>query len=340
MNHTISHSSRIVSLIAGMTIASLLLAGCGNSSEEAGSDSGSDTQSVAMGLEPWLGYGPWYIAQEKGYFEEEGIDVKITSFDADADLNAALASDQIQVGNIASHTTMNFIDNGIDLSVLLLLDASETADAILSNGEIGSVSELKGKQVAYEEGTTSDLLLNFALKENGMTIDDIEKVSMNADAAGTALIAGKVPSAVTYEPYISEAQKKEPNITPIFTASEKEGLISDVLVAKKDFVNSNSDTIQALVNVWGKAIEFYNSNEDEGQEIIAKAVGSSKEDLETAFDGVKYFDLESNKDQLTGDFLTSTLPAVNQAAMDAGLVSKTIDPTSYVDSTFVEKANE
>src|SRR5690349_8787168 len=177
--------------------------------------------AIRMAIEPWLGYGQWHIAAKKGLFKANGLDeVEIVNFTTDADLNAALASGQVQCGNIATHTAMAFAAAGLPIKIVALLDVSMTADAIISNGAVTSVPDLKGKQVAFEEGTTSDILLNYALTKNGMSIADIEKVPMPAADAGTALIAGKVPVAVTYEPYISLAKAQSDKVKLIFTAGE------------------------------------------------------------------------------------------------------------------------
>ena len=70
---------------------------------------------------------------------------------------------------------MDFVAAGLPIKIVALLDVSKTADAIISAGAVIDIKDLKGKQVAYEEGTTSDILLNYALAANGMTIDDISR---------------------------------------------------------------------------------------------------------------------------------------------------------------------
>ena len=94
---------------------------------------------------------------------------------------------------------------------------------MVSDGSVTDIKGLKGKQVAYEEGTTSDILLNYALAQNGMTIADIEKVPMPASDAGAALIAGKVPVAVTYEPYLTLAMQQNPKVKMIYSGRRESG---------------------------------------------------------------------------------------------------------------------
>ncbi len=328
-------------------LAALVLAACGSSSTSesasaspapTGASAAATATAVNMGTQPWLGYGAWYIAQDQGYFAEQGVEANIVNFNADADVNTALAAGKVDVANLASHTALAMASAGLPITIVMLEDVSTTADAIISDGSVTSIADLKGKQVAYEEGTTSDILLNYALTQNGMTIDDVVKVPMPASDAGTALVAGKVPVAVTYEPYITEAVGKGTGASMLFSAGENPGLISDVLVVRNEFLAANPGAVQGLVNAWMKAVAFYEANADQGQQIISTALDSSAADLKTAFDGVQYLGLSGNKDLLAGSYVTTTIKDVLAAAKVAGIVTKDIDPTSIIDTQFVDAA--
>lgn len=296
--------------------------------------------AIKMGIEPWLGYGIWHIAAKKGFFKANGLDeVEIVNFTTDADINAALAAGQLQCGNIATHTAMAFAAAGLPIRITALLDVSMTADAIITDGSVGSVADLKGKQVAFEEGTTSDILLNYALSANGMTIDDIQKVPMPAADAGSALIAGQVPVAVTYEPYISLAKGQSDKVKLLYSAGENPGLISDVFIARDEFVAEKPGQIVALLKSWQAALDDYKANTEEGRTIIAEAVGAKPEELATAFDGVVYYSLAENKTQLSGDFLNKVVPEVKAAATKAGLLKQDVDLGKLIDSRFMDAAS-
>ncbi len=166
-----------------------------------------------MGIEPWLGYGLWHVAAEKKLFEAQGLsDVEIVNFTQDKDVNAALASGQLDGANIATHTALVMAAAGLPIKIVAVLDVSMTADAILAGADIKSIADLKGKEVAYEEGTTSHILLNYALAANGLTLADVKSVPMPASDAGAALIAKRVPVAVTYEPYLTLARAQDPAV--------------------------------------------------------------------------------------------------------------------------------
>ncbi len=295
----------------------------------------NDPVKVRIGTQPWIGYGPWWIAKENGLFEKYGIEAELIDFIEDKEVNAAFASGNMEAANLATHTAIKLFSVGVDLKLVLLEDISTSADAILVNGEITSIADLKGKQIAYEEGTTSDLLLNYALLQNKMTLDDIDAVPMPASDAGAALMTGKVPAAVTYEPYISEALKENKDLKVLYKAEERPGLISDVLVISGKFAEENPEAAKALLKVWGEALDFYNEDNTAGQAIIAEAVGSSAEDLKTAFEGVKFYDLTANQKDLTGDF-TSTIKDVADVSKTIGLFEEIPDLSKLVDASFLK----
>jgi NitT/TauT family transport system substrate-binding protein len=292
-----------------------------------------------LGLEPWLGYGQWQIAAAEGIFAKNGLEkVELVNFTEDKDINAALASGQIDGANIATHTAMAMAAAGLPIKIVMLEDISMSADAIIAGKDINSIADLKGKQVAFEQGTTSDILLNYALQANGMTIADVQIVPMPAADAGSALIAKRVPVAVTYEPYLTIARKQDPDVKLLYTAGEDPGLVSDVLVIRDEVLKSKPGQVLALVKSWDQAVQYYKAHTSEGREIIAKSVGSTLADLETAFDGVRYYSLAENKQALQGDFSAKTFADVLQAAKKAGILTKDVSAAELIDPRFVAAA--
>ncbi len=313
-------------------------AGAGLTACSSDEDSSSATDSISMATQPWLGYGPWYIAQDKGYFADQDLDVKITSFNDDAQMTAAIGSGEVDVLNEATHSALREIENGTDGYVTLVLDTSMTADAILAGNGIDSVKDLKGKKIAFEEGSVSNLLLDHALSENGMSIDDITAVPMAPSDAAVALQAKRVDAAVTYEPYITDTAGKDDSVKTLYTADAQPGLISDTLFVSKKAMEEKPEAIQKLINAWGPAIDYYNENTEDAQAIIAKNIGSDAESLKTAFEGVEFYGLEENKTYLGGEFKNDVLPSVQESSKNAGIVKEDHDPDEIIDTQFVDAA--
>ncbi|WP_405659904.1 ABC transporter substrate-binding protein [Streptomyces sp. NBC_01166] len=288
-----------------------------------------------LGTQPWIGYAPWYIAEEKGYAKQHRTAFEQVNFTTDDQLNAALAGGKIDGANVSSHTALNLIASGVDIRIVMLEDVSKQADAVLTRAGTNSIKALKGKRVAYEEGTTSDILLRYGLRQNGMDIDDIKRVPMSATDAGSAFLAGRVDAAVTYEPYVSAAQAKQPTTRSVYSAAENPGLISDVFVVRADVLAEKPGQVAALVKTWNDAVGEYAKAPEASRAVMARGVGANPKELGTAFDGIEYYGRSENETKLTGEYVSSVLPEVASVAKDAGLLQGDVDTDAAVDGRYL-----
>lgn len=292
-----------------------------------------------MGIQPWLGYGLWHVAAAKGLFQAKGIpDVKLVTFTEDREIKAALAGGRIDGAGVSTHTALMLAAAGTPIRIVALLDVSMAADAIIAGPGVETVADLRGREVAYEEGSTSHMLLSYALARNGMTLADITSVTMPALDAAAAVTVDRTPAAVSYEPYLSLARLVDPRVRLLYTAAEDPGLISDVLVVREDVLEKKPGQIVALLRAWQAAHDDYEKDVAGGRAIIAKAVRATPEQLSTAFDGVTFYSLPDNKAQLTGAFAEHVIGDVKKAAQAAGLLQGDVDAAGLIDPRFVAAA--
>ncbi|MDF7667034.1 ABC transporter substrate-binding protein [Orbaceae bacterium ESL0727] len=296
-----------------------------------------ESNDISIGIQPWLGYGQWYVAKEKGFLAQNGLtNVTMTNFVEDKDINAALASKQIDGANVATHTAMSMVAAGIPVKIVLLLDTSKTSDAILVNPNIKTLAELKGQSIAYEEGTTSDILLRNALDKAGLKWDEINPVPMPAASAGSALISKRVAAAVTYEPYITVARSNDATIHVLYDGTQAPGIISDAFVVRNEVIEKNPGKVYALIKSWNDAVRYYREHTQEGRAIIAKGVGESPDEITTAFNGVEYLSVANNHDLLHAAFKQTTFAQILKAATSADMIMQPITYEQVIDSHFVD----
>jgi NitT/TauT family transport system substrate-binding protein len=334
--------SRITYPAIAFVLTLLSVSACGSSSggSSGGSSSTSGNGKFTMAISPWIGYGPWYIAQKHGFFAKEGVKVNLVNFTEDAPLLAALASGKVDGSNLSTNGLLSAAGTGHRYKVVMLEDESITADAMLAGSGIKSLQGLRGKTVGYEYGTTSDVLIHHALQAAGIPFSAIKPLNIPAAQAGSALIAGRVDAAVTYEPYISAALKAGNGEARIlYSAGQAPGLISDTLSVRPSFVAQHPKTIAALLRAWQDALNYYNAHTSSGQAIIAAAVGAPVNSLTTAFKGLHFYSTGDSKTQLNGQYTSTTLGDVAKALVAAGsLHSAPSDLSQLVETKFVNAA--
>ena len=165
--------------------------------------------SLKLAHSTWVGYGPFYIARDKGFFKEEGVDVELVIMEDTPIKMGALMAGQIDLVASTVDEFPIYMKPGKMLHYVLAVDNSKGGDGVVANKDIKSIADLKGKKVAFEQGSVSQFFLNALLKDAGMTEADIEPVNMAATDAGVAFAAKQVDAAVTWEPALSQGAKSE-----------------------------------------------------------------------------------------------------------------------------------
>jgi NitT/TauT family transport system substrate-binding protein len=336
---------RLRTVVWAVTVLVLAaLTACGNADNRAApggsevsvgpSDESSNATEMSIALNPWIGYGPWYVARAKGFDTANGVHLKFVNFVDNKDLYAAIASGRIDSTEALVSTALRFQASKIPLKVALFQDLSKNADAIIGAKGIMSISDLRGKKVAYEEGGGHEMLLRLALEKNDLTLNDIQSVPLSADKAGAALISEQVQAAVTYEPYVSQALQKTAGASIISNAGDFPGIISDVWMVSEKFATDNPKVVTGALAAWNQGVDFFRTHTEEALKIVADVTGVSPQELATTYPGVQLFNGTESLDYLNKDFqpLAQQILSImkSQSSIDGEANPSTLVDTSYL----------
>ncbi|MGD1867100.1 MAG: ABC transporter substrate-binding protein [Phormidesmis sp.] len=284
----------VLQLMAGTTGA-ILLKSCQPSGDAGG---GADNLAMSMGTAPWVGQLPLYIAQEKGFFAEEGLDFDLSIFGASGDYISAFASNNVDSVAPVSAEAILMKSQGKDFKIVLVQDNSVGGDGILARDTIASIEDFKGKEVAVDTTGVSYFFLLQVLKEAGLTKDDVTIVNADPASAATAFESGNVDIAVSYAPYLPATARAVDDGRVIYDSSKMPTAIIDLYLVDTAFIEENPAAVQAFVNAIFKGTQFMLDNPEEALEIGAKELEVTTEELEGDLKGVKIPSVEDNLDML------------------------------------------
>lgn len=324
-----------------VSTGSLLLAAVLSACLVVSKSSAADT--FTLGYATWVGNGPFFIALEKGFFSEEGVEVEMVTMDDAKVRMAALQARRIDAAAAGLDNILFFVKPDLPLQYLLVLDGSKGGDGIIARTEIQTITDLKGKQVAYSEGSVSQYLLNVMLRRAGLGIDDIEGVNMTVGDAGSAFVAGRLDAAVVWEPWLTRAKNADFGHVLVDT-SEAPELIMDVLVTRPDVVQSRQDELAAVVRAWFRAVDHMHSNPQESNEIMARGTGGWLKDPDVFAEtlaGVEIFGRDRNREFVGTNDNPGEMKNAVQTAIDTwrsfGKLKDELDPDKLINYTFVNQ---
>ncbi|MEN8078050.1 MetQ/NlpA family ABC transporter substrate-binding protein [Clostridioides difficile] len=264
---------KIITLTMTLALAVSMVA-CGNKNNEQESTSKEKTV-LRMGVMGSIDAVPLVIAQERGYFEEEGINLDLQIFKAAKDRDAALQAGQLD-GVLCDEVAISIYQNSdIDMKITGTTNGFWSLVAGKDSG-ITSVEDLKGKRVGISENTMIDYLADYIATTNGMEASDIEKVAIPAMPARLeALKNNQIDAAILPAPFNDTAIADGGiEVSKIYN---KDIMIS-VTAFLQNIIDSNPEAVKGFYNAYNKAIEFMNTNDiTEYEDIIISTVGYAEE---------------------------------------------------------------
>lgn len=326
----------LIVVVALLVACAPIQSGTAPAAEDAPAAAGAP---IRIGYSTWVGYGAFFVALEKGMFDDAGVTVEMVKVEDPKLRFAALAAGELE-GVVTTLDTMTlYVKPDFQLATVIALDDSKGGDGIVAKQEIATVADLAGRKVAFNSGSVSDFYLNYVLQEAGLSVEDVEAVNMQQDDAGAAFVAGQVDAAVTWEPWLSRA-KAAPDGKVLVDSSANPGLIVDILLFRKDVIEARQADVQKVVGAYWQAVEYVKSNPDESIEIMARNVGGWLEDPQAfaaTLTGVQLYDQAMNQ----AFFADPDAPGFQTAqfAIDLwtaqGRISDPLTAADIIDNSFV-----
>lgn len=229
-------------------------------SETAAQPAGELTK-VKMGYVPVSIFAPVFVAKEKGYFAEQGLDVELEPFPGGSDPVVLTASGQLDLGiGGAGPAFWNAIAQGLPIKVIAPghAEGSPVATPLMiskancESGAIKSVADLKGKKVSVNARGATEYWLAQALGTAGLTIDDIDLQTLAFPDAVAALASGAVDAAMVGEPLATKAEQDGIAVR-LLSDFPVQDVQPTVIFANESFLTDHPEAATGLVTAYLKA---------------------------------------------------------------------------------------
>lgn len=232
-----------------MGILVLALGGCGQNEEK----KAAALQELTIGTMPDVDSIPFIIAQEKGYFKEEGLTVNIKPFKSAMERDSALQSGNLD-GAISDMLAVAFAKaGGFDVKITSLTSGSYKLIAGATENA-ATLQELKGKDVAISKNTIIEYVTDKILAQSNMEEKSINKVVIPQIPTRLEMLKnGKLAAATLPEPMASIAIAKGGKL---INSSDKLGINPGVLMFTEKTVEGKKAELQAMYRAYNKAVAY------------------------------------------------------------------------------------
>jgi len=257
----------------------LALSACGG--DDGGSDDtnqgGKDAKQVTLMLNfyPYGDHAPFYYGVEKGIYAKHGIDLKIEAGKGSNAVAQAVAAGNADFGIVDTPAVLTSVEAGVKVKSLgSLFQTSPSAIQFLKSSNITKPSDLKGKTIAVTPGDPYSDILPAFLKANGMSMDDVKTVNVDAAAKIAAVVGGRADALCGFisdqGPTIAEKTGKETSYL-LFADWGVPYLGTGLTVADKTL----ADDPELAKAMWEATSESFQAAVDDPEAAVASMKGVS-----------------------------------------------------------------
>lgn len=302
--------------IASIGLLSLVVAtGCSSSGEqaaagqpkaEATADNSATEATATTGKDFKIGYLPatidtlFFVAQEEGYFKEEGLNAELIPFGNSGEGLNAVKAGKLDVGAFGTAAPLSFIDKGAS-DLTIIGGAGGKGNGIIAKPELEKefqdIQGFKGKKVATVKLSNGDAVWRKGLVDAGIDLEkEVEIVELGSPADVLQSVKkGAVDAGIVWAPFMEMAKEQGLKVVK-YTDDYFPGHPCCRQVALSENLKERKDDYKAFFRALLRAEKFYNENKEETIEHIAKYVKTDRKIIEAdAYGGDLLISADPNK---------------------------------------------
>ncbi|MFH1618352.1 MAG: ABC transporter substrate-binding protein [bacterium] len=229
-----------------------------------------------------------YLAIEKGFFRDAGLDVEAKMFSSGREALVALLAGQAQIQTVSETPVVHAIIQGNNIMTVATIAVHSEAKLIVRKDHgISKPQDLIGKRVATYPGTNSDYFMYEFFRENKIPLNQVKVTNMEPPEMVVAFVKGDIDAYFAWEPHIYYGRKHLADKSVVFYPGELYRGWSMVNM-DPEFVRKNPETVRKIIRAFLKTEEFIAGHPKEAMRLTAKWLKIDEELLKALWKNIVF----------------------------------------------------
>lgn len=236
------------------------------------------TSKVRYAAPLTIAAAPVYIADAKGFWKDEGLDVDVTYFDSGRKALDALLSNDAEIMSVSETPPLRAYLSGSDIAIIGTVTKHNEAKMTVRSDKISKPADVRGKKIGTVAGTNSDYYMYRWLEANNIKVSEVEIVPLDATALGQAFVQGNVDVMFAWEPHNYNASSKIASRSKSWPTELYAG--RHTVVMNSDYSSKHQDVAEKMLKGFIEAEQFIRAHPDAAKAIVRERTKMSSEALE------------------------------------------------------------
>ncbi len=295
--------------------------------------------SVTIAFQEWVGYGPFYLAQENGFMREEGIELIFVDEQLDSARRDAFKQGILDCEAGTIDLLVSKAAQGTPIVAVMEIDQSFGGDAVVAAEHIKTLEDLAGKKVALARDDVGETFISVLFSRAALPFNNMTILSKQPEEVSSSFLSGEADACVTWEPQVSQALRRQ-GAHILASSKDYPGIIIDTLNVRRDLVEKSPELIKKLVRGWFKALKYYKEDPLEASEIIAKYYKITAQQYRKQIEGLLWDDYETQRSSTESKEWIDAFNAIAEVKFANTRISELPDAVKFLDHTLLESLYE
>lgn len=241
------------------------------------------SEQITIGIMPIESHALIYIAEDKGFFSENGLDVTIRDYNTGPAAIQGLLDNEVDISGSGEYVVVRSAFNKKNISIIASIDNYQVFYlAGRKDRGIENILDLKGKKIGVTQGSQAEFFLGRFLNLHGIRLQDITRIDVQTSQSVNAITNGSV-DAVIYSRQYNDTIKDRLGDNGVFWQAQSSQLLYSVMASRNDWIASHPGTINRFLKSLVQAEEYTAEHPAEAKAIIQKRLNYKDAYMETVW---------------------------------------------------------
>lgn len=286
----------------------------------------NEPDPLRIGSNRWLGYAPFYIADELGW--TSSANVRLIEYSSSNGVTRSMYNGLLDAALLTLDEAITLQSTGHNIEILLITNISAGANVLYAHPSIRHVDDLKGKRIAVEGGTVGTYFLSRILDTAKLTVNDIQIVNIPTYMHNKAFKEDAIDATINTAAV--RTQLHQSGALPLFSSRDLRGEIIDVLVVNRE--RSTPRLRKRIRALWFSSLETWLEHRSKIDPRVSQRLGLDEQSLTFTLSRIAMGDKALNNLYFEHGLLAASIDKIQAYMLGSGLLKQPIDSNHLLSS--------
>jgi NitT/TauT family transport system substrate-binding protein len=245
--------------------------------------SAGQMESITLGATLLESTGPAFVAEERHFFADNGLNVTMKYYDVGLNAVNAMQNGEVDMAWCAEYILVGKALGNQKVQTIGSVAKTEFAFVVgRKDRGIDNISDLAGKRIGVVRGTVMEFYLGRFLELHGVSLSNVALVNITLAQSADVVINGDVDAVVSFPPYVETAQQHL-GANAVVWAAQSNQMLYGLITCRTEWITQHPELVKRFLNAMSQTENYMGQHPDEAKAIVQKTMNFTSDYMEVVW---------------------------------------------------------